>query len=320
MNGDTLYADPKLAAYRRGDAPLPSSYWLWPLYGAGLENLGRDEQPIQVPTPACGPDQLLVRHDAVGLCFSDTKVIKAGETHPRLGGRDMKANPVVLGHEVALTVLRVGDNLKDRYQPGQRFIIQADIYYKGVGLAYGYVLQGGLSQYNVVGPEVLDGDEGSYLLPMQLQTGYAQAALTEPWACVVASYTVEYRSGWKPGGVALIVATSWARPIPAASRRPRSWPWAWVARCRPNCAGGPPATAIRWSRSKARPSTSRCWPGYARPTTARVTMTSSCSAPTPPSTRRWSPWPARDVPSTWWAPRPWPARPRWTPAACTMTP
>jgi 20S proteasome alpha/beta subunit len=41
---------------------------------------------------------------------------------------------------------------------------------------------------------------------MQLQTGYAQAALTEPWACVVASYTVEYRSGWKPGGVALIVA------------------------------------------------------------------------------------------------------------------
>ena len=48
----------------------------------GLENLGRDGQPIQVPMPACGPDELLVRHDAVGLCFSDTKVIKAGEHAP----------------------------------------------------------------------------------------------------------------------------------------------------------------------------------------------------------------------------------------------
>ncbi len=68
------------------------------------------------------------------------------------------------------------------------------------------MLQGGLSQFNVVGPEVLDGDEGSYLSPMQEHTGYAQAARTEPWACVVASYTVEYRAGWKPGGAALIVA------------------------------------------------------------------------------------------------------------------
>ena len=87
---------------------MPERYWLWPLYGAGLENLGADEKPIQVETPTCGPDQLLVRHDAVGLCFSDTKVIKAGETHPRLLGRDMKTNPVVLGHEVALTVIEVG--------------------------------------------------------------------------------------------------------------------------------------------------------------------------------------------------------------------
>ena len=69
-----------------------------------------------------------------------------------------------------------------------------------MGLAYGYALQGGLSQYNVVGEEILDGDEGCYLLPVQPETGYAQAALTEPWACVTASYDVVYRAGWKPGG------------------------------------------------------------------------------------------------------------------------
>jgi L-sorbose 1-phosphate reductase len=192
-------------AYRQAELPIPERQWLWPLYGAGFENLGRDGQPIQVETPQPGADELLVRHDAVGLCFSDTKVIKAGPTHPRLLGRDMTREPVVLGHEVALTVVQVGENLRGQYRPGDRFIVQADIYYKGVGLAYGYALQGGLSQYNVVGKEILEGDEGVYLLPVQPDAGYAQAALTEPWACVVASYDVTYRAGWKPGGAVLIV-------------------------------------------------------------------------------------------------------------------
>jgi threonine dehydrogenase-like Zn-dependent dehydrogenase len=195
-----------LEAYLRGTTPLPKDHWLWPLYGQGLDNLGRDERPIQVPLPEPGPDQLLVRHDAVGLCFSDTKVINVGEAHPRLLGRNMRTDPVVLGHEVALTVVAVGENLADRFHQGQRFIIQADIYYKGVGLAYGYALQGGLSQYNLVGEEILNGDEGCYLLPLAPQMGYAQGALTEPWACVVAAYGIQYRSAWKPGGRVLIVS------------------------------------------------------------------------------------------------------------------
>jgi L-sorbose 1-phosphate reductase len=206
MSRDTLTADPKLAAYHRGETPVASKSWLWPLYGAGLENLGLDDKPISVDAPKPGPDQLLVRHDAVGLCFSDTKVIKAGETHPRLLGRNMKANPVVLGHEVALTVIAVGQNLANKYKRGDRFIVQADVYYKGKGLAYGYVLQGGLSQYNLIGEEILNGDEGCYLLPVKPETGYAQAALTEPWACITASYDVLYRAGWKPEGTVLIAA------------------------------------------------------------------------------------------------------------------
>ena len=206
MSGDPTRLDQKLATYREARTALPSQYWLWPLYGAGLENLGIKDRPIQVEMPSCGPDQLLVRHDAVGLCFSDTKVIKAGASHPRLGGRDMRSNPVVLGHEVALTVVQVGEAYAGQFKPGDRFLIQADVYYKGVGLAYGYALQGGLSQYNLIGKEVLEGDEGCYLIPLQPTTGYAQAALTEPWACVLASYGVKYRTAWKPGGAVLIVA------------------------------------------------------------------------------------------------------------------
>jgi len=201
-----LYANPKLAGYRQGDTAIPSQHWLWPLYGAGLENLGMDDRPIRVDAPSCGPHQLLVRHDAVGLCFSDTKIIKAGRAHPRLAGRDMKANPVVMGHEVVLTVLEVGEDLAGSFARGDRFIVQADIRYRGVGLAYGYALQGGLSQYNLIGKEILEGDEGCYLIPVKPDTGYAQAALTEPWACVVASYDIPYRTHWRSGGVTLIAS------------------------------------------------------------------------------------------------------------------
>ena len=110
--------DDKLAAYRQAQGPVPDTYWLWPLYGAGIEALGRDDRPVRTDTPPCGPDQLLVRHDAVGLCFSDTKVIQVGGTHPRLMGRDLNVEPVVLGHEVSMTVMQVGENLRDRFRPG----------------------------------------------------------------------------------------------------------------------------------------------------------------------------------------------------------
>lgn len=193
----------KLAEYRKANAPLPEQNQLWPLYGGGFENLGREGEMIALPLPSYGPDELLVRHDATGICYSDIKVIRAGQNHPRIY-RDMSKDPVVLGHEISLTVVGVGENLRDQYQVGDRFIVQADIYINGVGYAYGYEIQGGFSQYNVIDQRVLNGDGGNYLLPVKPTTGYAEAALNEPWACVEASYTVAYRSAWKPGGTLLI--------------------------------------------------------------------------------------------------------------------
>jgi len=194
----------KLTDYRRANTPLPERNCLWPLYGAGFENLGRDGRPIEVEMPKFGPDELLVRHDAVGLCFSDIKIIRLGEEHPRIY-RNMKENPVVQGHEVSMTVVGVGQNLRDQYHVGHRFIIQADIYVDGVNLAYGYEIQGGLSQYNVIDRRVLAGDDGNYLIPVRPTTGYAESALTEPWACVIAAYELKYRTGLKADGTAWII-------------------------------------------------------------------------------------------------------------------
>lgn len=191
-------------------ASLPPKNRLWPLYGAGFENLGQNGLPIEVDLPTYGPAELLVRHDACGICFSDIKVINAGEKHPRIF-RDIKKEPVVLGHEIALTVVGVGEDLRDQYQIGDRFIVQADIWAGGVNYAYGYMIQGGMSQYGVIDRRILNGDEGNYLIPVQPQTGYAESALAEPWACVIATYGLQYRTGLKAGGTAWIIGTAHSR-------------------------------------------------------------------------------------------------------------
>lgn len=162
----------------------PQSFRRWHLYGAGLEQVRLES----VATPEPGPDELLVRHDGCGICYSDIKIINLGPDHPRLVGRNLAEDPVVMGHEVALTVDTVGAAMAERFQPGQRFIVQADVYYRGVNIAYGYALKGGMSPYGIVGPEVLDGDEGCYLLPISPDLGIVSAALVEPWACVEAAY------------------------------------------------------------------------------------------------------------------------------------
>ena len=206
----------KLDAYQRGDQPLPAKNELWPLYGAGLENMGVNGQPIEVPMPTYGPDQLLIRHDACGLCFSDVKVLAQGQSHPRIL-KDMKTDPVIMGHEVSMTVVGVGEHLKRQYKPGDRLTLETDIFVKGVGLAYGYMLQGGLSQYSVLDDCVLHNDHGNALMPVTSDKGYAEIALTEPWACVVAAYRLEYRTGIKPGGTLWVIGAGDERPFTFSS-------------------------------------------------------------------------------------------------------
>ncbi len=46
----------KLEAYRAGHAPAGDTNRIWPLYGAGLESLGRDGAAIDVPLPEIAAD------------------------------------------------------------------------------------------------------------------------------------------------------------------------------------------------------------------------------------------------------------------------
>lgn len=195
----------KYELYRSANAPVPELAWAWNVYGAGLENMGKNGRPEQLPIPRPGDNQLLVRIDSVGMCFSDVKIIKQGGNHPKLYNRDLTQEPTRLGHEVTLTVIEAGRNLQSQYHHGQRLAVQPDIYQNGKSTAYGYTVPGGLIQYHLIGPEVLNTDAGACLLPLAGDMGYAESSLLEPWGCVVASYTQRRRLHPKTGGVLWIV-------------------------------------------------------------------------------------------------------------------
>ena len=57
--------------YRAIAHPVPNEAAVWNMYGAGLDNIGREGHPESVAVPHPSPNQLLVRIDSVGLCFSD---------------------------------------------------------------------------------------------------------------------------------------------------------------------------------------------------------------------------------------------------------
>ena len=187
------------------DFSIPEKMLAWPLFGTGMEKLGINDQACVVDVPQIGDDELLVKIDAIGLCFSDIKLIRAGEDHPRVISEDLEKDPVIPGHEAVMTIVKVGEKVAEQFKPGQRYIIQADIYVDGVGFAYGYAIDGGMAQYSRIDQRVLNGDEGCYLLPLEDATPSALAALIEPWTCVIASYMIENRTTPLDNGKVLIV-------------------------------------------------------------------------------------------------------------------
>jgi threonine dehydrogenase-like Zn-dependent dehydrogenase len=193
--------------YREAGSPLPKTYQAWQIFGAGFDNIGKDGKPTTLELRPPKDNEILLRVDALGLCLSDIKIIRQGSAHPRLRGRDLATDPTVLGHECSVTVVAVGTQWQDMFKKGERYIVQADIYYKGLNYAFGYLIPGGLAQYCYLDERALAGDEGCYLLPVRDETGYSQSALSEPWACVEMSYNLEDRLEPKSGGAMLVVAT-----------------------------------------------------------------------------------------------------------------
>ncbi|HNV11269.1 MAG TPA: alcohol dehydrogenase catalytic domain-containing protein [Propionibacteriaceae bacterium] len=173
---------------------------------------------------ALGPTQVLVKTEACGICFSDTKLLHAWTSHPRKGpvlsgmsDADLAsipsyrpgAQPGVPGHEPVGRIVAVGDAVTN-LAVGQRVLIQTDYRHlptNGSNAAFGYNFEGALQEYVVIDERVAtDPATGeSFLIPVSETPSASAVALIEPWACVEAAYAWAERQHLKPGGRLLVL-------------------------------------------------------------------------------------------------------------------
>lgn len=205
---------------------IPEAMEALVLSGVGEEKL----KLTTVEVPECGDNHLLARADAVMACASDNKLIDQGSDHALMYGWDVSKHPIIIGHEGAVTIVKVGKNLKERYHIGQKFAIQPAVPTgprhfreryrddaRGINkIAVGYTLPGLFAEYALITEEVV---ETGCLLPLLDETiPYFGAALAEPLSCVIAAQekTIHVSKdspaaprhaelGPKRGGVTLII-------------------------------------------------------------------------------------------------------------------
>jgi threonine dehydrogenase-like Zn-dependent dehydrogenase len=176
-----------------------------------------------VPLP--GPTQVVLQVEAVGICFSDTKLLKAFATHLRKaevsGGIDEATLaeipsyvpgelPTVPGHEVAGRIVAVGAAVA-RHAVGERVLVQTDYRHlptPGTNAAFGYNFEGGLQEYVLLDERMIiePGTGERFLILVDETPSGSAVALLEPWACVEASYASRERATLAPGGRLLVVA------------------------------------------------------------------------------------------------------------------
>lgn len=177
------------------------------------------------PVPSPGPTQLVLKIEAVGICFSDTKLLKAFSTHLRKAGvsgglaeavlSEISSYvpgelPTVPGHEVAGRIVAVGAAV-ERHAVGERVLVQTDYRHlatPGSNAAFGYNFEGGLQEYVLLDERMIvePGTGERFLIPVDEAPGGSAIALLEPWACVEASYTCRERAGLARDGRLLVVA------------------------------------------------------------------------------------------------------------------
>ena len=176
---------------------------------------------------APGPHQMIGKIDAVGLCFSDLKLLKQFDGHVRksevIAGIDTSIleelpsyqpgnNPTVPGHEVFCTIVCSGDEVS-RHKPGEKVLVQTDYRWlktAGSNSAFGYNIEGGLQEYVLMDERVIvdpNLDE-SFLIPVEKDLSSSSIALVEPWACVECSYVTEERNTILMNSRLLVVADS----------------------------------------------------------------------------------------------------------------
>jgi len=141
--------------------------------------------------PPIKDDEILVKVSADSICMSSYKAALLGAEHKRVPD-DVAENPIIIGHELSGEIVEIGSQWQDKYEQGQMFSLQPAINYKGSmdSPGYSYAYCGGDATYMILPPEVMIMD---CLLPFKGQA-FFQAALSEPYSCVIGACRSLYRT------------------------------------------------------------------------------------------------------------------------------
>ena len=167
---------------------------------------GKEDLRIEeVPVPAIGPGEVLLKVKAAAVCGTDIRMFRNGARAAT------PQNPLVLGHEVSGVVQAVGEGVAG-YREGMPVAVAPNM---GCGVcdqcvsgntqmcptyqAFGINLPGGFAQYMKVPRAAV---EQGNLAPIPEGADFVSAALVEPLACV---YNAFQRIAIVPGDTVLVI-------------------------------------------------------------------------------------------------------------------
>lgn len=171
----------------------------------------RDLRLEEFELPEIKDDEILVKIMSDSICMSTYKLVEQGKKHKR-APQNIDTNPIIIGHEFAGVIVKVGAKWQNQFKPGQRFAQQPALNYKGslASPGYSYEYFGGACTYCIIPHEVMelgclmnyDGDS------------FFEASLGEPMSCIIGGYHANYHTnkknyehamGTKEGGNILIM-------------------------------------------------------------------------------------------------------------------
>ena len=153
---------------------------------------GKDDLRLEeFELPEIKDDEILVKVVSDSICMSTYKLFKQGKEHKR-APQNIDTNPIIIGHEFAGDIVKVGKKWQHEFKAGEKFAQQPALNYKGslASPGYSYEFFGGAATYCIIPNEVM---ELGCLLHYDGDS-YFSASLGEPMSCIIGGYHIMYHT------------------------------------------------------------------------------------------------------------------------------
>ena len=143
--------------------------------------------------PTIGEREVLLRVVSDSLCASTYKAVKQGTAHKRVPP-DIAEKPIIVGHEMCGEIVEVGSAIADKWQVGQKIVIQPALKLEsGYDPGYSYQYIGGSATYAIV-PEIVM--ERGCMIPYE-GDAFFKGSLVESIGCVLRGYKGFYHTDYE---------------------------------------------------------------------------------------------------------------------------